>query len=130
MTTIIIGAAATFVLGMLWYGPIFGKAWMKMMGMTPEKIASAKKESMTMKMVIMGILTLVTASVVHYLLPELLSTSYVEFFKTIFIIWLGFGFPVQMGAWLWESKSFKLVLFNAVESVLSFAVISAIIYYI
>src|SRR6266498_2968533 len=29
---ILVAVAATMVLGFLWYGPIFGKAWMKEMG--------------------------------------------------------------------------------------------------
>lgn len=29
---------AGFVLGALWYGPLFGKAWLRAMGMTPEEI--------------------------------------------------------------------------------------------
>ena len=129
MTTIILGAVSTFLLGMLWYGPVFGKAWMKMMGVSHESMAEKKKDGMAGKMFIMAVLTIVTATVVQYLLPELLSLSYKEFLKTILIIWLGFGFPVQMGAYLWECKPFKLVLFNAVESILSFTLLSAIIYY-
>jgi fructose-specific phosphotransferase system IIC component len=30
-----------FVLGFLWYGPLFGRAWMKLTGMTKEKGAEA-----------------------------------------------------------------------------------------
>ncbi len=34
---VIVAAALTFVLGGLWYGPLFGKAWMKETGVTPEQ---------------------------------------------------------------------------------------------
>ncbi len=128
MIQIIVGAIAIFIFGMLWYGPLFGKQWMKMMGHSQESMQSAKK-GMATKMLVLAIFLLVTAKIVSYLLPQLLSLSYGEFFKSILIIWLGFGFPVQLGAWLWDRKPFKLVLFNAVQSIISFGILSAIIYY-
>lgn len=33
----ILAAASSLVIGFLWYGPLFGKAWMKESGMTEEK---------------------------------------------------------------------------------------------
>jgi Protein of unknown function (DUF1761) len=35
---VIVAAAAGFVIGGIWYGPIFGKAWMTAASMTEEKI--------------------------------------------------------------------------------------------
>jgi len=32
---VFIATIASFVFGWLWYGPLFGKAWMRMMGYTP-----------------------------------------------------------------------------------------------
>ena len=33
----------TFALGALWYGPLFGKAWLKATGLDPEKLGSSSK---------------------------------------------------------------------------------------
>ncbi|UCC24932.1 MAG: DUF1761 domain-containing protein [Gemmatimonadales bacterium] len=38
--TVLLAAAIPFVLGALWYGPLFGKRWMTASGMTEEKVAS------------------------------------------------------------------------------------------
>jgi Protein of unknown function (DUF1761) len=35
---VLVAAAAGFVVGGIWYGPLFGKAWMAATGMTEEKI--------------------------------------------------------------------------------------------
>jgi hypothetical protein len=35
-------AASTFLLGGLWYGPLFGRAWMRASGMTAEKAKQGK----------------------------------------------------------------------------------------
>ena len=133
MITIIIGAVATFVFGYLWYGPVFGKQWMKLMNMTSEGMERAKQGGMAGKMTVMGVTTIITAWAVYYILPHTLPNpvplSFGQFFKFIFVIWLGFGFPVQLGAYLWEGKSWKLVAFNAAESVLSFLILSAIIFF-
>ncbi|NIJ18728.1 hypothetical protein FHS95_000397 [Sphingomonas naasensis] len=38
---ILLAALAGFLVGGLWYGPLFGKAWMKARGITPESAAQA-----------------------------------------------------------------------------------------
>lgn len=38
---IVLAAIAGFLVGGLWYGPLFGKAWMKARGITPESAAGA-----------------------------------------------------------------------------------------
>ena len=34
---VIVATVATFILGGLWYGPLFGRMWMAASGMTDEK---------------------------------------------------------------------------------------------
>lgn len=38
---VIVAAVAFFVLGALWYGPVFGKAWQRGVGLTDEELKSA-----------------------------------------------------------------------------------------
>ena len=38
---IVLAALAGFLVGGIWYGPLFGKAWMKARGITPESAAGA-----------------------------------------------------------------------------------------
>jgi hypothetical protein len=38
---IVVAAVAGFAVGGIWYGPLFGKAWMKARGITPESAAGA-----------------------------------------------------------------------------------------
>ena len=129
MTAIIVGAVATFVFGFLWYGPLFGKQWMKLSGNTPEKMEGGKMEGMAGKMVTSAVLSLITSGVVSWLLPVLAPVSFEDFLKWILLIWLGFIFPMLMRGNLWEKKSLNLVLFYVVETALGFTLLSAIIYY-
>ena len=41
MWAVLVGALAAFAIGSLWYGPLFGKAWQKAVGLTDEEIRSA-----------------------------------------------------------------------------------------
>lgn len=38
---VVVAAVSAFVLGGIWYGPLFGKKWMEYSGMTEEKAKSA-----------------------------------------------------------------------------------------
>src|SRR5262245_51700624 len=45
---VLASAVAMMVLGFLWYGPLFGKTWSRLMGwgeMTPEKMAEMQKKA-------------------------------------------------------------------------------------
>ncbi len=134
MFTIIIAAIASFVFGFLWYGPLFGKQWMSLMKMTPEDIAKGREQmggfaGMARPMAISFICSLITAWVVKYLLPLSAAVSFGGFFHVILLVWLGFLLPLNMNGYLWERKSLKLTLFNCAYSILSFLLVSAIVYY-
>lgn len=132
--TIFIAAVASFIFGFLWYGPLFGKYWVGLMKMTPEDIEKGRKEmggfaGMARPMAISFVCSLITAKVLKYILPMSAVMSFGGFFHLILIIWVGFLLPINMNGYLWERKSIKLVLFNSVYSILSFLLVSAIIYY-
>lgn len=118
-----------FLFGALWYTFLFGKIWSELMGFTEEAMEKAKQGGMLGKMVIMFILNIISVSVIYYLLPQILALTFISFLLTTIIILFGFSFPVYMGAYLWEGKSWKLVCFNTVYGVLSFSIASAVIYF-
>lgn len=92
------GAIFLFVMGMTWYGPLFGKTWMRIMGvesMTKEEIAKAQKEMMPMYMIQVA-LGLVTSFVLYYFVQ--LIGMHVAFW-----IWLGFSMPMAAGA-MWDTE--------------------------
>ncbi len=57
---VVVAAVASFILGMIWHGPLFGKAWATARGVTPEQMEAGKKE-MPRFMVIVFVSLLVTA---------------------------------------------------------------------
>ncbi len=110
----VIGAAvANIAVGMLWYGPVFGKYWRKMMGFTD---ADMRNMPLTPAQAITGgvVTALIMAFVLSQIAPQGISPLTLAFWP-----WLGFVMPIQAGSWLWEGKSFKLFTFNAAASFVS-----------
>jgi hypothetical protein len=123
----VLGAAvASFVIGMLWYGPLFGKQWMKLAGITP---ASMKKMKMTpaRAMTFGFIATLVTAYVLSNFVNVLGIMTWTAAAQFAFWAWLGLVAPVQFGAYLWEGKPLKLFVLNTAHNLVVLIVMSGIV---
>lgn len=109
---IVVAAVASMALGFLWYGPLFGKQWMKMMGLT---LKSVKKMPLTpgQAMGLGFVSALVTAYVLSQFVSALVITTPQGASQFAFWIWLGIAAPISLGTFLWEGKSFKLFVLNA-----------------
>ncbi len=127
MINILVGAVALFVFGALWYTVLFGKYWAKLMGFDAND--PKMKEGMAKPLIINFIANIVVAYAVFYLEPKFLSISFMEFWKTMLIIWLGFSLPIFVNQTLWEKKPWALVLLNSANGVIATTIISALAYY-
>lgn len=111
---VVVAAVGSMVLGGLWYGPIFGKKWAALSGMTSDKMAEAKArgESMTKSYVLMFIGCLLMAYVfthfIGYSSGFLQESGLSVGLSAAIWAWLGFIAPVTVGKVLWEGKPWKL----------------------
>lgn len=113
MTTIILAMLAAtviqFIIGAIWYTPVFGKLWGKIHGhdqLTPEAQKEAVKHMMPL-MVAQFLVTLVTSFVLVYFLqgfPLLTAVMLTSMF------WLGFVVPTQVSAVLFGGTEPKWIL--------------------
>lgn len=128
---ILVAAIANMVVGSLWYGPLFGKMWIAMMGFTPEKMAEAKAKGMTKSYV----LALVGSLVMAYVLAHSLvfasaytkTTGVSAGLMAGFWNWLGFVAPVTLGSVLWEGRPWKLWILNAAHYLVALLVMGLIL---
>ncbi len=108
---VVSAAVASMVLGFVWYGPLFGKLWMKLSGMNPEQMSSAKAKGMGKNYAITFVGTLLMSFVFSHALvfaSAYMNVSGVQAgLSTGFWNWLGFVVPVSLGSVLWENKSWK-----------------------
>lgn len=112
-----IAVIANFVLGWLWYGPIFGKAWAIEMGMDLNKKPEASVMIQGMVMMVIG-----NFLMAYVLAHDLFAWSNVPgmedmtgisaLFSASFFTWLGYYVPTHIGATTWENKSWKLTGIN------------------
>lgn len=127
----VLGAAvAAMFVGFLWYGPVFGKPWMNLTGLTPESIKAMK---MTPLAAMVGgfIVTLLMAYVLAHGIVfgnAYLGASGVTGGMTgAFWYWLGFAVPITAGTFLWEGKPLKLWVLNAAYYLVSLLIMGAIL---
>ncbi len=117
ISAILIAVVANFILGFIWYTPLFGKTWAREMGFdTSVKPASGELAKGMIFMVIGNFF------LAYVLAHNIAAWSYVPGIKempafsnimssTIFT-WLGFYLPVDIGVVTWEKKSWKLFGIN------------------
>ena len=117
ITAILVTVVANFVLGFLWYTPLFGKAWAKEMGI--DTTGKAPSGAIAKGLIAMVIGNFFLAYVFAHNIAawgyvpgmEQMSTAENIMSSTIFT-WLGFYLPVDIGTVTWENKSWKLFGIN------------------
>ena len=117
MTAILVTVVANFILGFLWYTPLFGKAWAKEMGFDTTKKPPAGALAKGMIFMVIGnfFMAYVFAhnNAAWSFVPGMDQMSpTVKILNASVFTWLGFYFPVDLGAVAWENKSWKLFGIN------------------
>jgi hypothetical protein len=109
---VLASAVASMALGFLWYGPLFGKTWISLMGFTEEKIAEAKAKGMTRAYLMSFVGALVTAYVLRHFVQVWKVGDAIGAFQLAFWVWLGFVATTMLATVLWEGKPIKLYILN------------------
>lgn len=113
---VLVAAVASMVVGFLWYGPIFGKKWMALSGITRTDIDKSKDKGMGKSYLLAFIGALLTAYTLYYFI--FFANTYFDKWGAMagmasgFWAWLGFVVPLTLGSVLWEGKSWKLWTLN------------------
>lgn len=127
---VIVAALAAFFIGFLWHGPLFGKPWMKMMGITKAQIKSEKAKGMVAMYPRMGaalVQQIVIAIVMSHLAIALSVTDATGAVMFAVLVWLGFIVTTFLNAVLWENRKINLYLFNIVYHLVSLIAVSLIV---
>ncbi len=103
---VLVSAIASMVIGSIWYGPLFGKQFMRVSGMdqwSPEKRAEMKK-SMGMTYLVQFIASLVTFYILARFMDDLGQMSVSGGLTVALLAWIGFVVPIKLGDALWGGK--------------------------
>jgi len=106
---VIVTGVVFMILGSIWYGPMFGNLWGRIIGMDMSAMTPEKKKEMQKKMwplyALNFVLTLVTVYTLSYFIKSFPSMSG---FTTAFWIWLGFVMPMAASGAMWSGKQKKM----------------------
>jgi len=124
---VLVAAIAATAVGVLWYGPLFGKEWSKLIGFTPEKMVEAKKNGTTTAYVV----NFIAAVVMAYVLSNSLADRHIVDIGTAlylaFWIWLGFIATVMIAGVLWEKKPMALYWIQSLYYLVSLWVMAIVL---
>lgn len=128
-TAVIVAAIVGFGIGWIWYGPLFGKMWRRLVGLSIEDM-----KSMKMSVIGASVGGLITSFLIAYVLAHgiffgnaVMSTSGIGgALQGSFWYWLGFAVPMTSMGYLWEGKSVKLWILNAGYYFVTFMVMGVI----
>ncbi len=114
LLAVLIAGLVPMVVGAFWYGPLFGKKWLEMMGKTEDEI----KENFN-PLKAYGI-SFIMALIMGYVLAHVLQawddaygiTGWAAGMQGAFWSWLGFVITIGYQSMAWEGKKFGLFAMN------------------
>src|SRR6185295_4655456 len=131
---ILVTVVANFVLGFIWYTPLFGKRWAKENNFDITRKPTSAELGKGMTFMVIG-----NFFMAYVFAHNIAAWSYVPGTKemsaasnimssTVFT-WLGFYLPVDLSTVAWEGKSWKLFGINTTYHLLTLLVASVILTY-
>ena len=119
---IVVAAVVPFVLGGLWYGPIFGKTWMAASGVTEEK---AKQGNMQMIFGVSFVLQLMQAFVLAMFIGSEATLGFAVFAgASAGFFWVATGFGV---VYLFEQRPLPHFAVNGGYQAVSFTLMGVVL---
>lgn len=109
---VVVAALVPMVLGFLWYGPLFGKEWARLSGVSLESMKNGPKTNYLIMFVGALGMSFVLAHTLIFASAYLNESGITAGLQTGFWNWLGFIVPVTLGVVLWEGKAWKLWVIN------------------
>jgi len=131
---IVVAVVANFILGFLWYTPLFGKAWAAEMGFDTTVKPAGGEIARGMTFMVIG-----NFLMAYVFAHNIAAWSFVPGANTMsvfgkimsatFFTWLGFFLPGELSRVAWERKSWKLFAINTSYHFLMLLVAAVIIVY-
>lgn len=116
---VLVAALISMVIGYLWYGPLFGRQWMALMGIKPGAVSGGEMG----KTYVFGfIAALVTAWVLAMFVDFTGARTATQGAVTGFWVWLGFVATVTSASVLYERRPASLYVLNNGYQLVSLAV--------
>ena len=104
---IVSGAVFSMILGGIWYGPLFGKQWMEIVGVNPDDV-DARKKMQKSAGPLYGVQFLLTLFQVLVLAHLIADTEIAGGLERSLSIWAAFIIPTMAGGVMWTIETSRL----------------------
>ncbi len=110
-TAIVVSVVVSFVIGAIWYGPLFGKTWAQSMGMAAQPSGAEIARGSLFNIIGLFLMAYVLAHSVAVWRPSTWGVSaadqeaWVYGFYGGFFVWLGYIMPMLLNSVAYERKS-------------------------
>lgn len=135
MTAVLVAVIANFILGFIWYTPLFGKAWGREHGFDSSFKPTTGELARGMIFMVIG-----NFFMAYVFAHNMAAWSFVpgsaamtvteNILSSVGFTWLGFYLPVDIGVVTWERKSWKLFGINTSYHFLMLLVAALILTYL
>lgn len=123
---VIASAVVSMIIGSIWYGPLLGKRWLKLVSFTKEELERGKKDMpKTYSLMFAG--SLVTSFVLALTIGMAPVTDMVTGVIIAFWVWVGFVVAVKLSDVLFEKKPWELFIIESGYYLVFLVVAGAII---
>jgi len=105
-------AISDMIIGLIWYGPLFGKKWMGLVGMTEKKMTESKKDmnrAYLASFIASAVTAYVLAHFIWFTAPG--STTLLIGIKTGIWAWLGFVATTSLTSYIWNPDKKPIELY-------------------
>ena len=118
---VLAGAVFNMVLGTLWYGPLFGKLWMKLIEKKKEDI-----ESNPLLYIFSFVAAFVAGSVLYLVVVGFSATTFGAGLLAGLVVWLGFVTTVTLTFSIFEGPKLSVWLLFILYQLVIFAVLGGV----
>jgi hypothetical protein len=131
LVRVLVAAVASFVLGFLWHGPLFGTMWIRLNKIPQKELIEAKKKGMSgmsKPMVLNFLGNIVMAYVLASFIDLLGIATFSGALALGFWCFLGLiGTTTLLSSVLWDKKSWGLFSYSGAYWLVNLCLVSAII---
>jgi hypothetical protein len=129
---VIVAIVANFILGFIWYTPLFGKAWARELKMDTSVKPTSGQMAKGLITTLIGnfLLVYVFAHNIEAwtFVPNMNEMSAAgTILNSAIFTWLGFFVPVDLNTVMWEGKSWKFFFINTVYHLLTLLIAATIL---
>lgn len=126
--SIVLAIVASYAIGFLWHGPIFGKQWIALNGMKPPAQGEATFSMMLPGLSANFVMIIVQSAVLGRALQILSLANIGDALIIATILWLPFSALLLVNIYAWSGKPVKLMLLDSAHALVCLWAVAAILY--